>query len=79
MNWSMKVLDLIEQSVVFQGILAVSVVGAVVYLSVCGQPVPDQLSSLAMIIVGFFFGSKSTTSAARAAREAVENMRSNGG
>lgn len=74
MNWSMKVLDLIEQSVVFQGILAVSVVGAVVYLSATGQAVPEQLGNLALIIVGFFFGSKATNSVSRANTDTIRAM-----
>lgn len=75
MSFWLKVLDLTEQSVLFQGILAVSVVGGVVYLSCTGQSIPEQLGSLAMIIVGFFFGSKSTAGVARATRDTINTMR----
>lgn len=75
MSWVMKFMDLVEQSVVFQGILAVSVVGAVVYLSCVGRPVPDQLSSLALIVVGFFFGSKATNSVSRANMDTIRAMK----
>lgn len=40
-----------------QDALALVTVGAVVYLAVTGQPVPEVLSGIAWLIIGFFFGS----------------------
>lgn len=40
-----------------QDSLALVVVGAVVYLALTGQPVPEVLSGIAWLIIGFFFGS----------------------
>jgi len=56
-------LDLLKQSVIIQGILAVGFCSAVVYLAITGQPIPDILVNVTMLIVGFFFGAKSTATA----------------
>lgn len=40
-----------------QDTLALVVVGAVVWLAVTGRPVPEILSGIAWLIIGFFFGS----------------------
>jgi len=53
-----RFLDLLEESVIVSGIIALSCIGAVIYLSVTGQPVPDILVNISMVVVGFFFGGK---------------------
>ena len=53
-----KFWDLLEESVIVSGIIALSCIGAVIYLSVTGQPVPDILVNICMVVVGFFFGGK---------------------
>ena len=53
-----KFWDLLAESVIVQGIITVLIVGADVYLIVTGQPVPELLSNLTGIVVGFYFGSK---------------------
>ena len=53
-----KFWELLEESVLVSGIIALSCIGAVVYLSVAGKPVPDILVNISMVVVGFFFGGK---------------------
>jgi len=53
-----KFLDLLAESVIVSGIIALACIGAVVYLAVVGQPIPDVLVNICMIVVGFFFGGK---------------------
>jgi len=50
---------LLQESVIIQGTLTLALAGAVIYLSVVGQPVPDLLSSAFLLAIGFYFGSKS--------------------
>jgi len=53
-----KFWELLEKSTIVSGLLAVSVVGAVIYLSVTAQPVSEVLVGAMFTIIGFFFGSK---------------------
>jgi hypothetical protein len=50
--------DLLAQSVIVQGILSLSLVFAVVYLSCTGQQVPETLGQITALAVGYYFGSK---------------------
>ena len=50
--------SLLEESVIVSGAIALGCIGAVIYLSVRGLPVPDVLVNVSMIVVGFFFGGK---------------------
>lgn len=47
---------LLEQSVVIRGLLALCVIGAVIYQVIMGQDISPELSNIAMVIIGFFFG-----------------------
>jgi len=48
----------LEKSIIVSGFIATTVTGSIVYLSVTGQPIPELLGNAALIIIGFFFGSK---------------------
>jgi len=50
--------ELLEKSVIFQGILVLGLTATACYLWVAKGAVPDALVNLLLIIVGFFFGSK---------------------
>ena len=53
-----KFWDLLQESVIVQAVITLLVVGAVIYLSVTGQEVPELLSNITGLVVGFYFGSK---------------------
>lgn len=53
---------LLDKSTIISGFIAVAVVGGVVYMAITGQEIPELLGNAALIIVGFFFGSKTATS-----------------
>ena len=53
-----KFWELFAESVVVSSIIALSCVGALIYLAVCAKPIPDILVNVTMIVVGFFFGGK---------------------
>lgn len=57
-----RFLDLLAQSVIVQGTVTLVLVGAVCYLAVTGQDVPETLQSATMLALGFYFGSKSQQS-----------------
>jgi len=50
-----------EKSLILQGILTVTLAGALVYLTVTGQDVPDVLSVSFGTVIGYFFANKSET------------------
>lgn len=55
--------DLLEQSTLISGIIALGLVGTSCYLAITGQPIPDMLAAATMAVVGFFFGAKTEKSA----------------
>ena len=59
-----RLLDLLEKSVIFSGVITIGIIGAICYLAVTGRPIPETLMNAAMIIVGFFFGARSSKAAA---------------
>lgn len=52
--------DLLHESTILSGFIVLTCVGSVCYLAVTGKTIPDILINISMIIVGFFFGTKST-------------------
>jgi len=53
-----KLLELLQSSVIISGALALGIAGAIVYLAVTGQPIPDVLATAFATIIGFFFGAR---------------------
>lgn len=45
-----------RSSDVIQGLIALVCLGAIVYLAVVGEPIPDVLVGALMAIIGFYFG-----------------------
>jgi len=60
--------SLLRESVIVQGIMTLMLWGAIVYLAVTAQPIPELLATGGVAILGFWFGSK-VTSASYAARK----------
>jgi hypothetical protein len=54
-----RFLDLLAQSVIVQGLVTLSLVGAVIFCTVKAMTIPDSLTSAMMLALGFYFGSKS--------------------
>lgn len=63
-----KFWELLAESVIVQGVVTVSLVGACIYLALVNQPIPDLLSSATMLALGFYFGSKSQMAIATQAK-----------
>jgi FtsH-binding integral membrane protein len=53
-----KFAELLEESVIVSGLIALMCIGSVCGLAVMSRPIPDVLINIAMIVVGFFFGGK---------------------
>lgn len=51
-------IDLLKTSVLTQGLITLAVLGLVVYLTLTGQPISDQIWNLTVLVIGFYFGSK---------------------
>ena len=60
-DFFMKLLDLLAQSVLISGLVALLMTGVACYLWATGQTVPEQLFILLGTVIGFFFGAKQGT------------------
>lgn len=58
-----KFWELLEESVLIQGIMTLALLGTIIYLVVQQIPVPDILTNGFLLILGFYFGSKTTVEA----------------
>lgn len=58
-----KFWELLEESVLIQAIMALGLLGTIVYLTVQGREVPDILTNGFLLILGFYFGSKTVVEA----------------
>lgn len=54
-----KFWSLLRQSVIVQALLATGCMTTVIYLAVLGRDIPEVLVNSLMLILGFYFGSKS--------------------
>lgn len=61
-----KFMELVEESVIFQGALVIMIGFTVCSLYYRGMPVPEGLDRLAFMIAGFFFGGKGVTAVTKA-------------
>jgi len=60
-----KFWDLLEKSTIVSGFIATGVTSVILYLAVTGRPIPELLGNAALIIIGFFFGAKTTATGIR--------------
>lgn len=56
-----KFWELLRESVIISGVLALALIGGVIYLAVTAQPIPEILAALAGTAVGYFMGGKAKT------------------
>jgi hypothetical protein len=54
---------LLKESVIISGILALALVGALIYMAIMGMEIPEILAALAGTAVGFFMGGKAKVAA----------------
>lgn len=47
-----------RSSSLIQGTMALTALGAVIYMAVIGEPIPDVLVGVVGTIIGFYFGTK---------------------
>lgn len=50
--------DALRESIITQAVITVIVVAAWVFLEISGKPVPQDLTQVLFIVIGFYFGSK---------------------
>lgn len=57
-NVIIKFLDMLERSIILQGLITAVMVSVCGYLWLTGQSVPDDLQKGLWLVLGFFFGGK---------------------
>lgn len=62
-----KFWELLEESVLIQAIMALAILLTIIYLVVKQLPVPDILTNGFLLILGFYFGSKTAVEAKKTA------------
>lgn len=63
-----KFWELLEGSTLIQAIMALGLLGTIIYLVARQMPVPDILTNGFLLILGFYFGSKATVEAKKLAK-----------
>lgn len=69
-----KFWELLESSVIVQSVVTLILVTAVVYLGVTGKVIPDALLNMAILALGFYFGSKAQLTGRQAADAAIQKL-----
>ena len=69
-----KFTQLLESSVIFQGVLVIMIAGTYCYMVATGQQVPDALLALLQVIVGFFFGAKAAVNSSRELKKYLQDL-----
>jgi hypothetical protein len=64
-----KFWDLLAESVVIQAFLALGLLGGILYLIIVGRQVPDILMNAFMVILGYYFGTKSQQAVIKALKK----------
>jgi len=67
-----KLLELLEESVIVSGMIALGTVSTILYLCIKGAPIPDVLINIGMIVIGFFFGGKVQAAQSKTQQSYVE-------
>jgi hypothetical protein len=65
----LKLWELLAESVVIQALLALGLLGGILYLIVEGRQVPDILMNAFMVILGYYFGTKSQQTVIKALKK----------
>jgi hypothetical protein len=68
-----KFWELLRQSVITQAVITIMVIGTDCYLFLTLQPVPIDLWTITALVVGFWFGAKSTFTSAQS-RATLQNL-----
>jgi hypothetical protein len=66
MTFGLRLLDLLERSVIMQGLAMCTCLALVSYLALTERQIPPLVSDLTLLVFGFYFGAKSTEAAIRA-------------
>jgi len=69
-----KFWDLLRESVIIQGTITLGIIGAVVYLAVTAQPIPEIVEKLSLLIVGYFMGAKPAAQINKVVRDLAKTM-----
>ncbi len=67
-----RIIEMWVESSLIQGILALMVMTAIIYMAVTGQQIPDVLGNIAALVVGFYFGQKVQQGAEKLARQMMK-------
>jgi hypothetical protein len=54
-----KFWELLQESVIVQSSVTLVLIGTLCFMFATGKPVPDLLAQVTLLVIGFWFGSKS--------------------
>ena len=64
-----KFWELLQESVIVQGVVTVALVGTLCAMFLMGRVVPDLLMQITLLVLGFWFGAKSQYANVKHAKE----------
>ena len=65
--------ELLEDSVIFQGVLVLMIFGCIAFGFITGREIPVELWNIGYTVVGFFFGGKAAVAQRKAVKEAYKS------
>ena len=69
--------SLLRESVLVQATVTLILIGVMGYMYIAGRPVPNDFVNIAMLVVGFWFGSKSQAAVERTVNSLATSNRPN--
>jgi len=69
-----KFWELLEESVIIQGLVTLGLVGAVIFLVVTEKAIPEALFGLSSLSLGYYFGSKGQLTGRQAAQSVMRQL-----
>lgn len=55
---TLKILDLLERSIVLQAVITIGILGVAAYIWVVGREMPSDLKTIVFVVLSFWMGSK---------------------
>ena len=55
---TLRILDLLERSIVLQAVITIGILGVAAYLWVVGREMPSDLKTIVFVVLSFWMGSK---------------------
>ncbi len=77
LQFRLALIALLQESVLIQGAITLTLVGTLAYLYINAMPVPSELLNILLLILGFYFGGKVQGQANRKVKDYENDVSNN--